>query len=201
MNTTQVNPDVMVHVIDKLDRCLKPQGVHYVIGGSSSLMLQHVELNQHPNDVDVYVAESDVLKAHDALKSYAIDTPRIIENGMFRSNMSGYVIHNMLVELVGGFQITTSATKFALIIDRDHPYHVSEVYVLGKRIAITSLAYEFVFNVIRERADRYIPIVQKMNKQMELHHDDLQRMLQHHIISMEHKNKISQLIHTHTSLS
>ncbi|MDQ8735466.1 hypothetical protein [Paenibacillus sp. LHD-38] len=143
----------------------------WVLGGSTSLMLRGFPLSALPRDLDIYCDEENIDAIHKALEPYALDQPAISETGMYHSILSHYLIHDIQVELVGGFQVKASGCHYETMVRKvlldfsDHIY-LSDVEVT---VPIVPLAHELWFNFLRDRMDRVDLIVQAFAEAPALH--------------------------------
>ncbi|WP_018751421.1 hypothetical protein [Paenibacillus sanguinis] len=141
----------------------------WLLGGSSGLWLQGVPLEAPPRDVDIFADAEAVHILHERLSSLATDKPVYDRNECYASLLSHYQLDELEVEMVGGFEIRTSRAHYRTEVN-ELLAGASHQVVLEKRvIQVMPLAHEFVFNLLRERHDRYLPIAAVMRKEPDRH--------------------------------
>lgn len=150
----------------------------WMLGGSCGLFLQDVTLPSPPRDIDIYSDMENADKVHQRLADIAIDNPRLDRSGQYESLLSHYQIHDMKIELVGGFVVKAIDTVYRTEID-ELLLEESAKFQLGPErvIHLMPLAHEFVFNVLRNRPDRYIPISESIRREPKEHIPLLIRIL------------------------
>ncbi|MBW7455761.1 hypothetical protein ACFOLF_05375 [Paenibacillus sepulcri] len=126
----------------------------WLTGGSAGLLLRGIKLDNSPRDLDIYADESDALRLHEMLQSYATDQQQVSVSGIYRSVLSHYLIEGVPVELVGGFVITSREDRYAVQVTQVLAPRQLSLSVKGTAIGIVPLAHEMWFNLLRERLDR-----------------------------------------------
>ncbi|MFC7682005.1 hypothetical protein [Paenibacillus sp. GCM10028914] len=165
----------------------------WLLGGSCSLLLQGVSLNKEPRDLDVYADTYAIPALHRELDTWAKDTPRLDEEGMYVSVLSHYQIHDYSVELVGGFKITSHGSVYEVKID-DLLYNwAPRNTIQDVSFRLMPLSHELVFNVLREREDRYVAIAEVIRQQPERHSELLKEIVSQNEWSHSHLSLIQDL--------
>ncbi|WP_054957135.1 nucleotidyltransferase domain-containing protein [Paenibacillus dakarensis] len=165
----------------------------WLLGGSCGLLLQGVKLDKAPRDIDIYTDAESVHKLHHELNLWAEDSPHLDEEGMYKSVLSHYVIADYPVELVGGFEIASLGSQYKVKVS-SLLYDRAPVYTLQhKPIRLMPLSHELVFNVLRNRRDRYEAIAKEIRRKPELHLDLLNTILSHNKWDASHLTIIQQL--------
>ncbi|WP_127585297.1 hypothetical protein [Paenibacillus koleovorans] len=145
---------------------LGPVKALWLVGGSTGLLMHGVPLAADPRDLDLYADRESVPALHGALRSYATDVPHFSETGMYVSNLSHYRIDGVKVELVGGFEVRRDVSLYRVETAQIMAPHSLEFLIPHEadpiRIQVMPLAHELLFNVLRERPDRYEPIAAHM---------------------------------------
>ncbi|MCM3784026.1 hypothetical protein M3231_13675 [Neobacillus mesonae] len=167
----------------------------WLLGGSSSLKLQGVELAQPPNDIDVY-ADFHVAKIlHKLAPGVPTDEQVLDRSGTYTSLLSHYRVEQAAVELSGGFEICTNGslyrteTELLCSIGVRHPIKNTEFHV-----SLTPLSHELLFNVLRDRKDRYAPIAAKISEDKEQHLPLIRLLIRRNVWSDPHLRQIEQLL-------
>ncbi|MCP1307118.1 hypothetical protein [Paenibacillus tyrfis] len=158
MNTQQLGT-----VTEPLKEIFSELAVHtrgsdsiWLVGGSTGLLLQGVELDALPRDLDIYADRRDAEALHIALRQYATDDQTESETLIYRSILSHYEMNDVKVELVGAFEVRAMDSEYrveAEYLARTHALAVS--HGVGETVRLMPLAHELVFNVLRDRPDRY----------------------------------------------
>ncbi|MNJ71366.1 hypothetical protein D3C77_679040 [compost metagenome] len=81
------------------------------------------------------------------------------------------------MELVGGFEIRKGKSIYRTEVNGILREHSSKEILEGAPIQLMPLAHELLFNVLRERSDRYTAVAQVMRKSPEPHIRLLQLLL------------------------
>lgn len=177
--------------LNVLGKVWNPKQYKWLLGGSCSLLLQGVELTDPPNDIDVY-ADFDIAKQlHTQASQYSVDEQRLDRSGTYTSLLSHYQIDEASLELSGGFEICASdslyRTDIAFLIPYAEKYKIPGTH---DSIYITPLSHELLFNILRKRADRYGPIAQKMNENIEIHIPLLKNLIRRNVWSSDHLEQL-----------
>lgn len=143
----------------------------WIVGGSASLMLRGLPLSAEPRDLDIYCDDEDVHSIYQALKEYAVDEPTVSVTGMYRSKLSHFLIHQVQVELVGGFQVFASGCHYETAVRELLVPFGKQIFVSGTSLmtSIVPLAHELWFNYLRGREDRVRLIIQAFAEAPDLH--------------------------------
>jgi hypothetical protein len=148
----------------------------WVVGGSAGLMLRAIPLSAVPRDLDIYCDDEDVDFIFQSLREFAADEPTVSITGMYRSTLCHFYIHNVQVELVGGFQVKASGCHYKTAV-RELLIPYGDRIKLGgtsQSVYVAPLAHELCFNVLRGRSDRVQLIVQAFTEAYETHVGALQ---------------------------
>lgn len=165
----------------------------WLVGGSCGLVLQHIALPAPPRDLDIYVEESAVDHIAALLNDAVIMPPHHSETGIYRSRLSHFRIHGVKIEVVGGFQIANSGSLYRVEVNDLLALHSSHYVAQGMTIALMPLAHELIFNVLRNRPDRYELIAAAMRKQGD-EHVLLHQLLARNTFSLEHQEIIHEVM-------
>jgi len=141
----------------------------WLLGGSCSLWLQGVPLERSPRDIDVYYDSIEVKKLHVCLTGLALDEPAWDESGRYTSLLSHYRLGGLPVELVGSFEIRNSSSLYRTEIKGILSGYAEQIMLEGVPIRLMPLAHELLFNVLRERPDRYHAVAEAIRKSPERH--------------------------------
>lgn len=162
--------------LEFIARRLDNSGEIWLIGGSCGLLLQGVEVAKPPRDIDLYVDRSAVPAVHAKLLEWADDEPQYSETPIYRSTLSHYDISGHTLEMVGGFEVETSGCLYAVDTKLLEPY--ATVTNIGNgRMKLMPLAHELLFNLLRQRQDRYNAIAAAMRAEPGRHDPALQELL------------------------
>lgn len=147
-----------------IHRALQQTTIPWLVGGSTGLLLQGIPLNRAPRDLDIYVDEQYAADMHHALSHFSVDEQVSSQTSIYRSTLSHYHIAGLKVELVGGFEVRSLNSEY--IIEASYLYeHCASVCAMDPDqsamgqdhvpIRLMPLAHELLFNVLRDRPDRY----------------------------------------------
>lgn len=170
--------------------------VKWIVGGSASLMLRGLPLSAKPRDLDIYCDDEDVHCIYEALKAFALDEPALSITDMYRSKLSHYRIHDVQVELVGGFQVKACGSHYetmvrTLLVPFAEQVHLSEPLLA---VSVVPLAHELWFNYLRGRMDRVELIAQAFAEAPALHRAALLAIEASNTFTMEAKLSLHHLI-------
>jgi hypothetical protein len=157
---------------------LQPMTGLWLVGGSCGLLLNGLELAKHPRDLDLYMDGELLPEAYGLLHPLAIDEPLFSETVIYRSHLSHYRVKDITVELVGSFQVRVFGASYDVRVN-DTLRQFSPMVVVGQEAVYTTpLAHELVFNVLRQRPDRYAPIAEKMKTDAQTHMPAMLRIVE-----------------------
>lgn len=163
----------------------------WLVGGSCGLMLQGVPLTRAPQDIDVYAELEDTERMHACLGAYTLRPPADDYSRGCYSRMGYYRIGEMPLELVGGFQITSGNSLYALNLRLLAPHAVTVPAGQGQAsILLMPLAHELLFNVLRGKEDRCRDISQAIRGEPERHMPLLQALLRANAIDSVHRSSL-----------
>jgi hypothetical protein len=175
----------MTKAIREIASLLRNLAGDWIIGGSSGLLLQGVALTSEPRDLDIYTDERFVGIIASALQKYAVDQPHFSETSMYSSILSHYRIEGVQIELVGNFVVNSGGSSYHTEVSKVMKQFNAVTALDDRVIYLTPLAHELVFNILRDRADRYEAIAEKMRGQLHVY---LPALLE--IIKRNHWNDI-----------
>jgi hypothetical protein len=173
---------------------MQAPGVRWLIGGSCGLLMQNVDIGRSPRDLDIYVDRNDVSAIHSSLQDYSVDTPVYSQTSIYASILSHYQIHGDAVEVVGDFKVQALDSFYqveAAYLWEDHSYTA----VIGNHeVKVMPLAHELLFNLMRNRPDRYEAIYHTMIAAPELHMPTLNALLQRNSWGLAFEKRLGELI-------
>ncbi|AQZ47875.1 hypothetical protein ERICIV_01603 [Paenibacillus larvae subsp. larvae] len=151
-------------VVSRLSQDLSRTEAKWLLGGSCALLLQRVEIGREPRDIDIYIDEQDALLVYEALRHIAVDKPVFSTTPIYRSELSHYSIENMQAEVVAGFEVQAEGSIYKVESRFLYDHIAQSVAVGGAEVRMMPLAHEFLFNILRNRPDRYQPIAEQINR-------------------------------------
>lgn len=166
----------------------------WLIGGSTGLMFQQVRIQSEPRDLDIYIDPDDVMAFHEALQDCAADTPSYSRTERYRSTLSHYRMEGVTVELVAGFEVQAPNAHYRVNI-RELQGFAREERIADVTVRFMPLAHELVFNLLRERPDRYEPIAEAMRSDLSQHMPCLAEMIANNVFGEEWLRSIAGLLH------
>ncbi|WP_010273879.1 hypothetical protein [Paenibacillus senegalensis] len=164
-----------------------------LLGGSCGLLLQGVRLAEPPKDIDLYADTPDITAIYEQLLPFACEPPALSETDRYRSVLSRFLISGMNVELVGGFQVSTALGQYNVSISKLKEA-CSTADVGGIRVGLMPLAHELVFNLLRQRPDRYYSIAEKIREEPQLHRPALFTIIKDNSLSEKVIRQVNQLL-------
>ncbi|MNW32613.1 hypothetical protein D3C74_95580 [compost metagenome] len=174
-------------------QCKDSEGT-WLLGGSCSLWLQDVSITATPNDIDVYVDMKDVEEIHAKLSGFALDEPHLDDTGLYHSCLSHYSLDELPMELVGGFEVRTEGayyrTEVTDVLSSEAPQWKSGNIV----ISLMPLAHEFVFNILRNRPDRYLAIATIIRNRPAKHLPLLSKLLERNEWNAQYVGRMAEIL-------
>lgn len=174
---TEAVPSAMLQALTTMSDCLADKSVIWLVGGSCGALLQGAELQAIPRDLDVYVDVEQARAAHEALAAYATDEQTYSETERYGSMLSHYRIEGIDVELVGSLRVRLPGADYTVRVRELLASYARSGTIGGRTIRFMPLSHELVFNVLREREDRYLPLAQTMRREAEEHIACMNRLL------------------------
>jgi hypothetical protein len=145
-----------------LDQKLAGLGAIRLIGGSCGLLLQGVPLAAEPRDLDFYADVQAARAIYSRLEDAVTDRLTENETVIYRSHLARFRLAGVTVELVGGFEVKARDCLYRVEIEDLLLSHCAEAVIDGAQLRLMPLAHELVFNLLRERPDRYEAIADTM---------------------------------------
>lgn len=165
---------------------IQPLKLPWMVGGSVGLQLRGLPIEKQPRDVDVYIDETHMQMIHLALQDYALHQPVFSKTAIYQSTLGHYQIETIQVEIVGSFCVHARDCRYEVKVDEyanrfltftSLPSHIE--------IPLMPLAHEYVFNLLRQRPDRYAPIAEMIQSNWLDHQPTMNYILQHNEWSPE----------------
>lgn len=169
-------------------------GHKWLIGGSCGMVLHGLSLDREPRDLDLYADSAAAGAMSGLLRNYATDKLEWSETERYRSVLSHYAIKGLSVELVGDFRVTTSEAEYRVEIEGFLDAYAVQTRVGGAAVSLMPLGHEFVFNVMRERPDRYLPIGEAIRRMPEIHLPALAAIVRRNAFSPDFAERLSGLL-------
>lgn len=192
-NPGEMYPEVS-QALQQLSRVCKAAEGHWLLGGSCALWLQGVQLSAAPRDIDIYTDTQHAGTLHRLLEEFALDEPRLDESGLYKSRLSHYKLGQLTLELVGGFQVKTEGALYRTEV-ADILAPAAETALLeSEAVMLMPLAHEFIFNVLRARPDRYLPIAGEIRKKPDRHLPLLLLLLERNYWTFETISRMAELL-------
>ncbi|NHN28736.1 nucleotidyltransferase domain-containing protein [Paenibacillus agricola] len=170
---------------------LKDVKASWLVGGSCGLLLQGVPLTAAPQDLDLYVDSEGAQELHYALSAYSTDQQLEDRTAIYRSILSHYSVAGTNVELVGGFEVNTNGCLYNVEVDFLSEQY-SQIYKLfledspatNKHVLrLMPLEHELLFNLLRNRPDRYEAIAAVMRSRSSKISKALEALLERNMFS------------------
>jgi hypothetical protein len=187
-------PAENLQALEQIHAHLQDKHITWLAGGSCGLLLQKVAITHPPRDLDIYVDTEDANLVYKALRSYATDQVKLSQTGIYRSVLSHFQIGNVLIEVVGGFEVHVEHSHYEVEISGFLDGYGASYDIKGRQIGLMPLAHELVFNVLRQRPDRYLAIAEKMRKNPSYYLTPLNKIVERNTFSPAFLNKIKELL-------
>jgi hypothetical protein len=185
----------LVQAIHTIHQRLSHLSAPWLIGGSCGLILQNLAIQSTPRDLDIYVDRVFIEKFHHALSEFATDPPVISTTERYESILAHYQIAGITLEIVGGFHIhVTGATYQTRVAELLYSFS-SIIDLAGTKIHVMPLAHELLFNLFRQRPDRYELIADAIRAQIDMHISCLNTLLASNRIDHRWILQIANLLH------
>ncbi len=175
--------------------CLESEQIKWLVGGSCGLLLQTVPLEKPPRDLDIYVDAKDAALVYQVLRRFATDQLLYSETDIYSSLLSHYRIENVAVELVGGFEVHADQCVYQVeVSELLAEFRVDFVQSNGQMIGLMPLAHELVFNMLRQRSDRFEVIAAKMQTDFSKYLTPLIKIMKRNTFSPRFMKKLNELL-------
>lgn len=196
ISSAQLNrlPHDLLVALSRLADCWSTVSVPWMLGGSCSLLVQGVDLDRLPRDIDVYTDIHAAKQLHAHPPGVNIDRQQVDRSGSYVSLLSHYELEGFPIELVGGFEVLCGGALYRLEVERllwpaGIPFHVGH-----SSLRLTPLSHELLFNLLRNRPDRYQAIAEVMRQEPQRHIIILQQLLMSNIWTEEQLDRLIQLL-------
>lgn len=156
--------------------------------------MQNVDIGRSPRDLDIYVDRNDVVVTHSSLQDYSVDTPVYSQTSIYASILSHYQIHGDAVEVVGDFRVEALDSIYQVEVAYLWEGHSHTVVIGNQEVKVMPLAHELLFNLLRNRPDRYEAIYKTMIAAPELHMATLNTLLQRNSWGIAFEQRLGELI-------
>jgi hypothetical protein len=188
-------PEPVIQALTKMGGLLADCDAAWLVGGSCGALLQGVPLQANPRDLDVYADTEQASLIHKRLAPYSTDEQQYSATAMYGSTLSHYNIEGVQVELVGSLKVCVEQAEYEVRV-RDLLSSYAETGVIGgTEIVFMPLVHELVFNVLRERADRYEPLARAIAAEPERHRSLYEKMMRDNAIGGRYAEKLRVLLH------
>ncbi|AOZ91381.1 hypothetical protein [Paenibacillus crassostreae] len=187
-------------VLKMTAKCLNSTNQKWLLGGSCSLILQEVKVHIPPRDIDLYADAKAVEMLHTAIKKWSVDEQELNKEGLYSSILSHYVLNDAQIELVGDFRISSNTFEYSVKVEDTLWTDAPEIELDGVQMCLTPLSHELIFNMLRERIDRYEAIAMRMREELEKHLPLLEKLVRHHWLEENQILLIAKLLEAPTLL-
>ncbi len=137
----------------------KLQGKNYAIRGTASMVLQGLDMGV--DDIDLIADKETSLLINEIFKDKLIEEVKYSESEKFKSYYGKFVIDNILLEVMGEFQVKDSNGNWSEVLDASSD-EVDEVE--NQKIKVTKLNLELNFSALMGRWNEF----HKIQKQLEI---------------------------------
>jgi hypothetical protein len=182
-----------LQALEQIHAHLQEKHITWLVGGSCGLLLQEVPITLPPRDLDIYVDTEDARLVYKALRSYATDRLKLSQTDIYSSVRSHFQIGNVLIEVVGGFEVQAEHSHYGVEINGFLDGFGASYDIKGGQIGLMPLAHELVFNMLRQRPDRYLAIAERMGKNPSYYLTTLNKIVKRNTFSPAFLNKLNGL--------
>lgn len=166
----------------------------WLVGGSCSLLLQGVEVFSPPRDIDLYADLDSVIALHTAMEQWSEDKQMLNKSGLYSSILSHYEFNKTQIELVGDFRVAAKGSQYTVEVEAKLHQDAPEIDIEGVPLRLTPLSHELIFNLLRERVDRYEAIAMVIRENPERHVPLLEQLLINNRFENDHIKQIAVLL-------
>jgi hypothetical protein len=189
-----ISPNI-VQALEQIHSLTKGRKLDWLVGGSCGLLMQGVSLLKPPRDLDIYVDASVAPAIYEALKSYATDQLQYSKTDIYVSFLSHFRLLDVPIEIVGGFEVKAEQSAYKVDVSEIMlEFQVLQLIGDGIMIGLMPLAHELIFNLLRNRPDRYEAIASQMRTNPKYYLPALNKLLLHNTFSIHILTKINTLL-------
>jgi len=175
-------------------QCLNLTNKKWLLGGSCGLLLQGVKLLTPPHDIDLYADADSIKILHQALEKWSVDEQAVNQSGLYSSILSHYQHNRAQIELVGAFKVAVGTSRYEVKVETLLQHHAAAKELEGVAIRLMPLSHELIFNLLRDRSDRYQAIAEIMRKEPELHAALMDELLSSNLLEDKYLKQLSTLL-------
>nr|WP_233903739.1 hypothetical protein [Paenibacillus polymyxa] len=124
----------------------------------------------------------------------SIDRQQVDRSGSYVSLLSHYDLEGFPVELVGGFEVLCGGALYRLEIERLLWSAGVQLELGSASLRLMPLSHELLFNILRNRPDRYKAIADVMKRDPRRHIIVLKQLLVSNIWNEEQLDKLAELL-------
>lgn len=124
----------------------------------------------------------------------SIDRQQVDRSGSYVSLLSHYDLEGFPVELVGGFEVLCGGALYRLEIERLLWSTGVQLELGSASLRLMPLSHELLFNILRNRPDRYKAIADVMKRDPRRHIIVLKQLLVSNIWNEEQLDKLAELL-------
>jgi hypothetical protein len=180
--------------LQQIHDLLAEKNVSWLVGGSCGLLLQGVTITEPPRDLDLYVDMETATGVNEALQMYATDQLQQSQTGIYKSLLSHYQVANVSIEVVGGFEVHAQNSHYKVEVDDFLDAFGVSYKLKDKHIGLMPLAHELVFNILRQRPDRYMAIAEKIRMNPAEYLTPLNKILERNTFSAEFLKMLTEML-------
>lgn len=138
--------------------------IPWLVGGSTSCLLQKVGLDRKPNDLDVYTDCRYLDQIEPFLLDWCIEPVQYSQTERYESYLGRYRIHLTETELVANLTVRMANGRYDVEVGALLRRYAPTVEIGTERIPLMPLEHELIFNLLRGREDRYVPIAETVRQ-------------------------------------
>lgn len=150
----------LLYAAERLNRT----GIPWLVGGSTACVLQGVPYLHKPNDLDIYIDRHSIEDVKRMLDDWEIVPVQTAKTEVYSSYLSRCCVNATEVEFIANMTVRTATGHYKVEVDNLLMIYATEVIVKDMPAPVIPLEHEMVFNLLREREDRFGPIGETLRK-------------------------------------
>jgi hypothetical protein len=142
-----------------ITRLSRPEGLKWLVGGSTATILHGVSLAAPPHDLDIDAPGDGALKLGELLSSFVVSPVQRSDTDLYNNLFGRFDVNGTKVEILGDFEIKARSWSHRLVITEDLYNRCTEVTLQpGLTVRLVPLEHQLIVNLIRGRVDRVASI-------------------------------------------
>lgn len=136
----------------------------WLLGGSTGCLLQNVRLERKPNDLDIYTDRRFIDRLEETLTEWTVEAVHYSKTVRYSSFLSRCSVARVEVELVADLSVSAESGKYHVEVEDLLMHFASNFQLENETISLMPLEHELIFNLLRDREDRFEPIAETIRE-------------------------------------